>query len=145
MTIKATTDFNQIYATLGKLTQNQGQNLWYKVAVAVFSKIIRNTQLGKDVDGKAFTPYSLGYKRYRTKNGLGLVVNLQKSSKMLQSLTIEADEDGFVLYITGQNNQQKANWVQDYGRVFLDWGKDTLDAFQKAIVREVEAIFEGVQ
>lgn len=143
--IKATTDFNGVYKVLGKLTQNQGQNLWYKVAVAVFSKIIRNTQLGKDVDGKAFTPYSMGYKRYRTKSGLGLNVNLQKSSRMLQSLTIEADKDGFVLYITGQDNQQKATWVQDYGRIFLDWGKDTLDTFQRAVVREVQRVFEGVQ
>ena len=143
--IKGSVDFQQVYNTLNKLTQNQSQGLWYKVASAVFSKIIRNTQIGIDYDGNPFKDYSKMYKAIRTKKGLGLRVNLQNTSKMLQSLTIEADEFGFVIYISGHDNQQKATQVQNQGRVFLDWGIETIDAFTRAILREIDKAFEGVQ
>lgn len=141
--IKATVDFTDIKRTLNSLTDEMGQTLWYKIATKVFSRIIRNIQSGIDIDGKNFKDYSSGYKKKRTKNGLGLLVNLQFTSNMLRSITIDANRDGFAIFITGFDNESKAKWTQEQGRVFLDWGKTTIEEFEKALMKEVEDIFKG--
>lgn len=139
------TDFKEIKETLESLTSQAGNQLWLKVATKVYSKIVRNIQNGLDVNGKAFKGYSSSYKRYRTKNGLGLQVNLQFTSQLFRSITVEADDTGFVIYISGRDNIDKAKWVQDDGRVFLDWGTDIQKAFNKAIEQEINSIFGGIQ
>jgi len=139
--LKLKTDFTKIQKTLAELTEQTGQNLWYKVASRVYTTIVKNIQKGVDVNGVSFTEYTPSYKKYRTKQGLGLKVNLQLSSNMFRSITIEADENGFVIFVSGYDNNNKAQWVQDKGRVFLDWGTETIRAFEKAIEREINDVF----
>jgi hypothetical protein len=135
------TDFQAIKDTLENLTTQAGNQLWLKVATKIYSKIVRNIQRGLDVNGQPFRDYSPTYKQFRTDNGLGLTVNLQFTSLLYRSITVEADDTGFVIYISGQDNIDKANSVQKGGRIFLDWGTDIQKAFNRAIVQEINDIF----
>jgi hypothetical protein len=137
------TDFQAIRNTLENLTTQAGSQLWLKVATKVYSKIVRNIQRGLDVNGRPFRDYSPTYKQFRTDNGLGLTVNLQFTSNMYRSITVEADNTGFAIYISGEDNIDKANSVQRGGRIFLDWGTDIQKAFNQAVEQEINDIFGG--
>lgn len=138
---KITLDDREIIRALNRLTGNTINSFWYKVATALFSKVIRNIQIGVDVDGKPFKDYTANYKSFKTKKGLSLVVNLQYSSQMVKSITIMADEKGFAIFISGAYNNRKAEWNQlKNGRRFLDWGTDLENEFYKIIRYEMNNI-----
>ena len=111
----------------------------------MFSKIIRNIQKGVDVDGQPFKDYTASYKRFKTRKGLSLVVNLQLKSEMIRSITIDADDKGFTIFVSGAFNNQKADWNQNKnGRVFLAWGSDIQKAFDNAVRNEIKRAFGGL-
>lgn len=135
------TDFSDIQKKLEELTSNNGTTFWHKIATAIFSKIIRNIQVGRDVDGNPFKGYTASYKKFKAKNGLSLVVNLQYKSEMIRAITMSADERGFAIYVSGAFNNKKAEWNQiNNGRKFLAWGKDTYQVFIDTIRKEMEIL-----
>lgn len=134
--IKYEIDFTPIKETLNGINRTQ---VWKNIATQVFSKIIRNIQSGFDVNGKPFKDYSVSYKKTRTRKNLGLRVNLQNTSIMIRALTITASEEGFVIFFVGRDQQKKAEYNQlKNGRVFLDWGRDTIAEFKKALSKFVK-------
>ena len=141
--MQITFDSKEIKKALAKLSGETSTNLWYRVASLLFSKIIRNIQNGIDINGNQFKDYTMSYKKIRTKEGLGVDVNLQNSSNMIRSLTINADKDGFTIYFTGRDNQQKAEWVTEGGRKFLGWGSETINEFDKVLQDYINKIFNG--
>lgn len=141
-----TFDDKKIKELLDSLVAPQGNNrFWYRIASLVFSKIIRNIQKGVDVDGQPFKDYTASYKRFKTRKGLSLIVNLQLKSEMIRSITIDADDKGFTIFVSGAFNNQKADWNQNKnGRVFLAWGADIQKAFDNAVRNEIKRAFGGL-
>ena len=71
---------------------------WYEVGILARELIIQRTRAGKDINKKAFTPYSQGYATQRRKAGLARVrVNLELSGNMLASIQIHAESDRVTL------------------------------------------------
>lgn len=138
-------DSKDIQDKLNQIMSNNGNdNLWYKVASALFSKVILNIQNGIDINGKKFKSYTPQYQKFRTRRGLGLNVNLQLSSNMIRHIVIKADKDGFVIYFSGKENQDKAEWNDENGRKFFGWGSETLNEFDRILQREIDKIFRGL-
>lgn len=68
--------------------------LMREIGLLARERIIRRTLSGKDEGGKAFHPYSPGYRAAKGSSK----VNLQVSGQMLQAITIVAvDEDSVTL------------------------------------------------
>ena len=69
-----------------KLTTPQ---LMREVGLLARERIIRRTLSGQSSDGRAFVPYSAGYREQKQKALGSAAVNLQVSGRMLQAITVQ--------------------------------------------------------
>lgn len=71
---------------------------WYEVGVRARELILQRTRAGKDVNRRAFRPYSKGYATQRGNAGLSRVlVGLELSGQMLESIQVDAESNRVTL------------------------------------------------
>lgn len=70
---------------------------WRQAGLLARELIIRHTTAGRDEDGQAFAPFSQAYREQRQRQRLAVVPTLQLSGQMLQSITVEPEDDRVTL------------------------------------------------
>ena len=121
MTIKMNIDFTKIYETY---SDDKLDELWNFIAKKLYSKVKRLMNQSKDVNGKAYKPYSKSYLKQRLKEGLSSKVNLQWDSDMFNSISFESKKDGFYIFLTDSKSNEKAIRIMNTSRKFFEWGSE---------------------
>lgn len=131
MSVKTEIDFSAIYEMC---SDGQKGGMWQYVSQMMKTYVKLLMTRGIDINGRAYKPYSASYTKLRKKEGLGTKVTLEFSSKMKLSIVARNTRESFEVFITGADNNRKAEWVSKE-REFLAWGKKTEEKLSRDITR----------
>jgi len=129
MSMKANVEFIDLY---NKLEDMQSGDMWNYVSKLLQRYVKQLMTKGIDVHGMRYKPYSAKYVNKRAKEGLTTKVNLEFTSNMKLSITARNTQIMFEVFITGAENNKKAEHVSE-DREFLAWAKQTEEALNRYI------------
>ena len=130
MPLKKKIDFN---SKIKKLKKNHLAPL----ANEIKDTIKRRTQSGKDINGKAFKPYSPSYKEYRIEKGRSAKPNLTDSSNMLNAIDwdkLKGGNIGIKMKFNSEEQTAKAIGNQKL-RPFFGLSRTDMAYFKKQLAK----------
>ena len=124
------TDFTDMYKTLDKIERG---DFWQYIGQKIKAKVKKLMTDGIDVNGVPYEKYNTKYSNWKVNvKGRSAKPNLQLTSLMWKSIQARHTSIFFEVYITGKDENQKAEWNNDT-RNFMNWGVETYKEFDKSI------------
>lgn len=114
---------------------------WDHVANRIKNKILYLINASKNANGNALQDYTVQYKQWRSKQGLGGSVDWEVSGELISSIRYKVNLDGFEVYVDGRRNNEKLEHLHYHKNwQIFEWGSElrkSLNIALKQLIRDI--------